>query len=157
MTGLRAFWQRRSRWGKALLIVAAVFVGLIALGVAFGEDEPTAEATVRTATETVERESPPPPEPEPPPAPQPAPPDSGRMSEGELDSFRSAQAKVVDEALQFTAGVEKCSVIGQAGQLAEFSDCMDESYSGFEEDVSQGDFVAEDYLDDTAKQCRAAL
>lgn len=83
--------------------------------------------------------------------------DSGRMSQGEFTSFRDAHQGVVDEGLQFSEGLQKCAVIGSAGELAAFSDCVDESYSGFEDKAGYADFTAQDLLDDTGRTCRAAL
>jgi hypothetical protein len=79
------------------------------------------------------------------------------MSEGEYETFSTAQAEVIDEALQFGEEVQKCAVIGLAGQIAEFSDCMDEAYSGFNEDADYALFIAQDTLDDVAKRCRVRL
>lgn len=66
----RAFWGRRSRWGKGLIVVAAVLVGLAILGSAIGEDTSESSGTTETTTEA---STPPPPQPPPPPPAAPEP------------------------------------------------------------------------------------
>jgi hypothetical protein len=57
--------------------------------------------------------------------------DTGRMSEGEFESFRSEAQRVVEETLQWSNGYETCATIGQTGDFAGFRDCIDEAWDGF--------------------------
>lgn len=91
------------------------------------------------------------------PKPKPKPVDTGRMSESEFTQFQRANQEVIDESLQFSDEIQACSVIGQTGDFVGFRSCVDDAYSGFDEDVSFAAFVADDAIDDTDKQCQAAL
>jgi hypothetical protein len=143
-------WGERSWRGRAAIIGAAVVASIAALALIPTESEDASSTTSTTTTQSVTDES------EPAPAPSESS-DTGRMSEGEYETFSTAQAEVIDEALQFGEEVQKCAVIGLAGQIAEFSDCMDEAYSGFSEDADYALFIAQDTLDDVAKRCRVRL
>lgn len=83
--------------------------------------------------------------------------DTGRMSDTEYSDFLGAHRELVDESLEFSDGIQACSVIGQTGDLAGFRTCVQESYSGLDEDVDFAIYTAIELIDDTAKQCQAAL
>lgn len=149
---------------KILIGVGALFVLLIIIGLfASPESEETAETTTttpRTTTTTgpATTTKKPAAKPKPRPAPKPKPaPDTGRMSDTEFQQFQRAHAELVDESLEFTEGIQTCSVIGQTGDLVGFRTCVQESYSGLDEDVEFAFFVATGTLEDVAKQCQAAL
>jgi hypothetical protein len=59
--------------------------------------------------------------------------------------------------MQFSEEIQKCGRLGMAGEIAEFSRCMDDAYSGFREDTELAYTVADNLLADTAKQCRESL
>jgi hypothetical protein len=148
-TRAKAIWDQRSRRGKIAIAVVMGVLVLAVIGTAFPSEDTTSGDTTSTESSPV--------------APHtatsggPDSSDSGRMSETEYEQFALAQSEVIDESLQFGEEVQKCSQIGLAGQVAEFSTCMDEAYSGFEEDVNLAGYIATDTLDDVADRCRAAL
>jgi hypothetical protein len=147
------YWQRRSKRGKIVTVVVAAVVGLALLGAALAPTDDEAASTTTTTTtpetnaKTAAEEAPAESESS----------DTGRMSDTEFEQFSAAQSEVVDESLQFSEEVQRCAVIGLAGQIAEYSTCMDDAHSGFREDAEYAYFIADDTLGDVAKQCRVVL
>jgi cytoskeletal protein RodZ len=175
-SGLRGFWSRRSKWGKAGLIAAAVFVVFVAIGLAVPapDDEPenaaaevesttpdqtpteetttdeasTEEATTEeTTTEEATTEETTTEESG----------DTGRMSDTEFEQFSGAVAEVDDELNQFGTTLQRCGVLLQALEFADASECVGEAYSGIEEDVGAALFLADDLKADVAKDCLKSL
>jgi hypothetical protein len=137
----RAFWNRRSKGGKWAIGIGVALLGAIIIG-AIGNIGDDKSASPTTAPEVAA-------EPPPPPAtPRPKEKDTGRMSDTEFESFRSAIADLTREGQELANEYQACSVIGQ---------CVKTAYRGVEDSVGFAEFTAEDLLDDTAKQCRAAL
>ena len=83
--------------------------------------------------------------------------DTGRMSDGEYESFSRRLAEAIDESLQYSDGVQTCSVLGVNLELAAYIACMDDSYSGFEEDAQTAYAVGDSLRSDVAKKCEKAL
>ena len=54
-------------------------------------------------------------------------------------------------------GRPRCAVIGQTGDLAEFSRCIDDAWSGFTTKAQYAYFIAGEQMSNTAKQCQTAL
>jgi hypothetical protein len=134
------------------IIAAAVVAALILLG-ALLPSEGTKDETASPA--------PPPPPAQPAEPPPPAPPaaevDTGRMSDGEFELFSQSVAEVDDELGQFGEMLPKCAVFIRALQLSDASDCLDEAYSGVEEDMLGAYAIADDTEGDVAKTCRRRL
>jgi hypothetical protein len=164
--GLRGFWKRRSKWGKAGIIIGAVFVALIAIGLAVpapddsentsaqvADEETTTEPTTTeetttepdpTTEETTTEEA----------AEEEADDgDTGRMSESEYDEFNLFLTEVDEEIEQFGTGLQRCGVLFGAGELAAALECMDDAYSGFQEKVDFANITVDDLRDDVAKEC----
>lgn len=150
---------------KILIGVGALFALLVVIGLFTdsGTDDAAstnAAPTTPTPATTAPAKTPAPPAAKPKPAKTtvPAEPvDSGRMSDTEFGQLMGAHSELVDESLQYSSEIQACSVIGQTGDLVGFRDCVDDAYSGFEEDVDFAIYTADDLLGDTAKQCQAAL
>lgn len=144
--------RRRKR---ILLWTAAGILGLVALigavaALGGGSDKGSEEGAANPPAQSA---PPPPAEP----APEPVPEDTGRMSEGEFEEFRNAQQEVAEESQQFADGAQKCAVIGQTGDLPEFSRCIDDAWSGFTSKAQYAYFIAGEQMSNTAKQCQTAL
>jgi hypothetical protein len=155
MSQIREFWGRRSWKGKTAIIGGLVVAALLLIGIlAPAPDEGGADTVAQATTTVAETTAPATTEEEVEVA---KPEDTGRMSENEYDTFRRVQSEVVDESLQFSEEVQACAVIGQTGDLPGFRDCIDEAYSGFEEDAQTAYAVAQDTLNDVDKQCKRAL
>lgn len=133
--------------GKIAIIVVGVVVGLVLLGalIPAEDEEPASSAAPTTTTTQTEQE------------PTSADRDTGRMSDTEYEEFSAAQSDFADEALQFSEEIQKCSVIGLAGQLAEFSSCTHYAYGGVQDSAEYAYFISDDTLDDVAKRCRVVL
>lgn len=139
---------------KILIGVVGLFVLVGVIG-SFSSDEPEDEPRQAAAT-TVATDAPPPATTKPKPKPKPKV-DSGRMSDTEYASFQRAHQELLDESIEFSDGLQACSVIGQTGDLAGFRTCIQDAYSGLDEDIDFAIFTADDTLDDVARQCLAAL
>ncbi len=134
------------------ILSCSLLLGLLATGCNLEEGEPSGgETTTATATtadavgagEDTEGES--------------SEPDTGRMSEGEYDLFRTYGEEAADEALQWSEEAQACAVIGQSGDLAGYRDCIKEAWEGTESAMVGAWSNAGDLLDDTAKACRRSL
>ena len=150
--GLRGFWKRRSKWGKAGLIIGAIFIALIAIAIAVPapddsenpstqvaeRDETTEPATTEQASTDEEQTDDG---------------DTGRMSEGEYDGFTLFVTEVDEEIDQFSTGVQRCGLLFQAGELGNALECMDDAYSGFQDKVDLASVTVDDLRDDVAKEC----
>ena len=104
-------------------------------------DAPVAEQTTEEETE----------------APEPEPEDTGRMSEGEYDTFVSVDDELIREGEQWSGELQACTRIGQTGDLAGFRDCVEEAWDGFEGAALVAHGNADDTLDDVGKKCLRAL
>jgi hypothetical protein len=168
--GLRGFWERRSKWGKAgLLIGAAVFVALIAIGLAMpalDESESTsAQVTDEgvteppTATEEATTETDPTTEEAPTEAAAEQTDDTGRLSESEFRWFTVFLGWLDEEVDQLGTALPKCAVLFRASRLAAASECADEAYHGFGRRVSFIDATVDHLRDDkdVAKRCLAVM
>lgn len=82
--------------------------------------------------------------------------DTGMMSSGEFDQYASAWAELLHENDQLLTGTQKCATIGQGGQLAEASKCMEDAYSGFDTNVVLMSSFLDDIDDDVAGACQKA-
>ncbi len=150
----RAF-RRRPTWIQVVAWIIAVFVVLIVIGSATGSgNKSTSNTTQGTASSTSTPSS----------SQSPAPTststssgDTGRMSSGEYDQFTTAVDGVQHETEQFTTGAHKCSVIATTGDLGEFSSCMDDAYSGFNDKAVFADSQVEDLEGNVAKACLTHL
>jgi len=74
-----------------------------------------------------------------------------------VGTFARAHQDVIDETQQFSDELQACVQIGSSGDLTGFRTCMQDAYSGVEEDADLAIFVAEDTRDDVAAQCEQAL
>jgi hypothetical protein len=161
MSSFLRWWHQRSKKAQIGLAIGAVFLFLIILGALLpspDDGEKKKEAISPPPPAQQQQPRPPPAEPPPPPPPPPAADrDTGRMSDGEFQQFRDAQADVLSESQQFNDGVQKCAVIGQSGDLAEFSRCMDDAWSGFTSKAQYAYYVTGQLIPNTAKKCRANL
>lgn len=166
--GLTGFWRRRSWKGKTAIVASLVLLVLIVAGAlaTTAEDENEAAATQPPLPPAAQPPSPPPgagvapPRPRtrpPPPQPPGGEPDTGRLSDTEFEQFQRVNKEVADESSQFSEEVRACAQIGTAGDLAGFRACIDDAYSGFEEDAETAHAVAQATLTDAAKGCQAAL
>jgi hypothetical protein len=165
-SGLRGFWSRRSKWGKTGLIAGAILLVFFVIGLAVptsSELENTADVETQTTEPTTTEEATTEAEPttsEEAPAEEPEETDdgdTGRMSEGEYDSFNLFLTEVDEEIDQFANGIQRCGLLFQALELAAALECMDEAYSGFEEKVSFANVTVDDLRNDVAKDCLEAL
>lgn len=139
-------------WKKILIGAIAFFVLVGIIGsLGGGSDDEASERETTASTTSAARTEPAATTVEPEPV------DTGRMSESEFAEFSRAHAELVDESSQFADVVQRCSVIGQTGDLAGFSECMEEAYAGFDEDASYARYIANETLADVDKQCLAAL
>ncbi len=150
---------------KILIGVGVLFALLVVIGLFTdsGDEEAAstnAASTAQAATTTAPAKTTAPPAAKPKPAKTAAPAepvDTGRMSDTEFDQLMGAHQELVDESLEYSNDIQACSVIGQTGDLVGFRDCVDDAYSGFDEDVGFAVYTADDLVDDTAKQCQGAL
>lgn len=169
-SGLRGFWKRRSKWGKAGLIIGpAVLVALIAIGLAvpaLDESENTAaqvadeEATEPpTATEEATSETGPTTEeatteevPE-------QADDTGRLNEDEFGWFTVFLGWLDKEIDQLETALPRCAVLFRASRLAAASECVDDAYHGFGRRAGFVNVTVEHFRDDqdVAKRCLAAM
>jgi hypothetical protein len=163
--GLRGFWARRSKWGKAVIIIGAVATALVAIGLAVpalddpentsaqvaDEETTTEEATEDTATE-----------PDPTTEEAVAEGDdggTGRMSRSEHAWFAVFVRWLNEEIDQLETALPECAVLFRASPLAAASECLDDAYHGFGRRFSFVDVTVDDLRDDgdVAKQCLAAM
>lgn len=148
---------------KVLIGIGGLFALLIVIGLLADPESETSTPASESSEPATTAAAPPPTTtqatatPTKPPASKPAKVDTGRMSDTEYSSFIGAHRELVDESLEFSDGIQACSVIGQTGDLAGFRTCVQESYSGLDEDVDFAIYTANELIDDTAKQCQAAL
>jgi hypothetical protein len=148
----------RPLWSRRPVQVGAVILGLVVLGAALsggGDDDDSAQpaattaevatpATTEAATTaaaTTEAE----------------PVDTGRMSQGEFDTFSGRLDAIDAEVFEYGQGLQKCSVLLQALELAEASDCIGEAYEGVGDDMLLAYSSAEGLEGDVAKRCLTSL
>lgn len=160
--------------GKTGIIVGSVLVLFILIGVLAPPPEekdaaapatqpaatteratdPTTEATVTTEPEpTTEAMAPTDPDAE-----EPAPDaDTGRMSDGEYETFQRSLAEIDAEMVEYGEKLGKCSVLLQALELADASECIGDAYSGTGNSLLAAYATTEDLEPDVSKQCLKAL
>jgi hypothetical protein len=150
---LKTPWYKR----KIVWIPAAIFVGLLIIGLLAPSDkkeEPVVATQTQTftgksaidppATTQVEKPAPPKPEDA----------DTGRMSEGEYDLMRADIYEMNSEISAFRNQVAgECVALANAGELSATFDCVDEAYSGVQEDADSLMFTLDDLRGDVAKKC----
>jgi hypothetical protein len=85
------------------------------------------------------------------------PPDTGRMSDGEYANFSRVLSEVDSELSDYGDGLAKCSVLFEALQLADASDCIGEAYAGVGDQMLVAYSTAEDLQGDVATACLKAL
>jgi hypothetical protein len=169
-SGLRGFWERRSKLGKAGLIIGpAVLVALIAIGLAMpalDESENTSaqvtdeEATESpTATEEATTETDPTTEEASTEAGAEHADDTGRLSESEFRWFTVFLGWLDEEVDQLETALPKCAVLFHASRLAAASECVDDGYHGFGRRVSFVNVTVDDFRDDedVANRCLEAM
>jgi hypothetical protein len=155
-SGLRGFWERRSKLGKAGLIFGpAVFVALIAIGLAMPaldesentsaqvtDDEATKPPTTTEEATTAEHAD-----------------DTGRLSESEFRWFTVFLGWLDEEVDQLETALPKCAVLFHASRLAAASECVDDGYHGFGRRVSFVNVTVDDLRDDedVANRCLEAM
>lgn len=84
--------------------------------------------------------------------------DTGRMSGGELDEMVLFVDAFKGEADNFGGQLAgKCVGLARAGELAAYSDCVADAYSGIESKGSATYSVLSDLIDATAKGCRQSV
>jgi hypothetical protein len=164
------FWERRSRWGKASLIIGlAVFVGLTAIGLAVSaldESENTsAQVTDEEATEPptaageATTEGGPTPEEATTEAGAEHADDTGRLSDREFRWFTVFLGWLDEEVDQLETALPKCAVLFHASRLAAASECVDDAYQGLGRRVGFVNVTVDDLRDDedVAKRCLTAM
>jgi hypothetical protein len=169
-SGLRGFWERRSKRGKAGLIIGtAVFVALIPIGLAmpaFDESENTSaqvadeEATEPpTATEEATTETDPTTEEATTEAAAEQADDIGRLNEDEFGWFTVFLGWLDKEIDQLETTLPECAVLFHASRLAAASECVDDAYHGFGRRAGFVNVTVEHFRDDedVAKRCLAAM
>jgi len=163
-------------WKRRPVIIGAVVLALIILGAAVsGDDEDSAQpaatteevttaatteaatteaatteaatteaATTEAATaEAAETET--------------EPVDTGKMSEGEFETFSDRLDAIDAEVFEYGQELQKCSVLLQALELAEASECVGEAYEGVGDDMVLAYSMAEDLEGDVGKRCLKTL
>jgi hypothetical protein len=163
--GLRGFWARRSKWGKAEIIIGAVATALVAIGLAVPALDDSANTSAQVADEeTTSEEASEDTATEPDPTTEEAVEEgddggTGRMSRGEYAWFTVFLGWLDEEIDQLETTLPKCAVRFQAFQLAAASECVDQAYHGFGRRVGFVNVTVNDLRDDedVAKQCLEAL
>ena len=161
------FWSERSWKGKTAIIAGAVLLLLIVIGIAVPAPDDSKNTSAEPTTPTTTSAPPTTTEPPQPTTTEEAATteeasetvdgDTGRMSEGEYDLFTTFDDEFVDEFQDWSSGYAACAQIGLAGDLAGFRDCLDESWSGVEEDALAAYGNAQDTFDDVDNECLSAL
>jgi hypothetical protein len=137
--GLRGFWERRSKWGKAGLIIGpAVVVALIAIGLAV----PALDESENTSAQVAEQAD-----------------DTGRLNEDEFGWFAVFLGWLDKEIDQLETALPRCAVLFRASRLAAASECVDDAYHGFGRRVSFVNVTVDHFRDDedVAKRCLEAM
>jgi hypothetical protein len=147
--GLRGFWWRRSKWGKAALIIAAVATALVAIGLAVPALDDSGKTSARVADEesttaeaVEERDD-----------------GTGRMSRREYAWFTVFLGWLDEEIDQLETTMPKCALRFRAFLLATASECVDRAYHGFGRRVGFVNVTVDDLRDDedVAQQCLEAM
>lgn len=94
---------------------------------------------------------------EPPAATAQQPVDTGRMSETEYENLARVLSEVDSELAEYGEGLGKCSVLLQALELADASECIGDAYKGVGNQMLVAYSTVEDLEGDTAKGCLKAL
>ena len=141
--------QTRPKWAQIVSWIVVAFVALGIIGSATGGSDQSSSPSTSTPTST----SAPTGVSSAPTSTASQPVDTGRMSDGEYQQFTDAVDGVQSETNQFATGAHKCGVIASTGDLAAFSSCMDDAYSGFNDKAVFASSQVQDLEGNVAKQC----
>jgi hypothetical protein len=83
--------------------------------------------------------------------------DTGRMSEGEFETFDRYDQEFIGELQDWSIGYATCATIAQTGDLAGFRDCIQEKWKGVEDAGLLAYGNATDTFDDVGKECLSTL
>jgi hypothetical protein len=134
-SGLRGFWERRSKWGKAGLITGpAVVVALIAIGLAV----PAFDESENTSAQVTEQAD-----------------DTGRLNEDEFAWFVLFLGTLDREIDQLETALPGCAVLFRASRLAAASECVEAASFGVGRRASFVNVTVDHFRDDedAAKRC----
>lgn len=137
--------KRMSKKVKLVLWVVGVLVALTALGAIVGDGSDEKDEATKTTQEVSDSSKDSETE------------DTGRMSKGEFDRYMDDWQAVRDEQQQLADGSSKCSVLLQAVQLADASECIDDAFDGLDTRLIMLYQELEDVKSDVAKKCLVAV
>lgn len=166
--GSAPFWRTwMSGWRLAVAGVSAALVVIIIIATVLGgggnddqeqlEDAAAAPTGVTTSTASTPAAatSTPAPKAKPRPKPKPKPVDTGRMSDGEFERAITVIADVQKELGEYRQQISnQCSLMFQAGQVAEGFDCVNDAYKGVEDEIVYAYSTMDDLTGQTGKACQ---